>query len=77
MTSEEADTSGDYIHTGGWCVVHPDNSCEISLVECWEREDVNADQLGDWEVDEAGEGVEGAFVEKIRKTTQANILKNL
>lgn len=26
--------SGDFLHTGGWLAIHPDNSCEINLMEC-------------------------------------------
>ena len=30
--------SGDFIHTGGWCFVHDNNSCEVNLLECTEKE---------------------------------------
>lgn len=29
--------SGDFLHTGGWLAIHPDNSCEINLMECADR----------------------------------------
>lgn len=32
--------SGDFLHTGGWLAIHPDNSCEINLVECADRASV-------------------------------------
>ena len=31
--------SGEFIHTGGWAFVHDNNSCEINLLECVEKED--------------------------------------
>ena len=42
MTSSE---SGDFIHTGGWLFVHDNNSCEINLLECTEKEDFLWDNL--------------------------------
>lgn len=30
--------SGEFVHGGGWLFVHPDNSMEIDLVSCEERE---------------------------------------
>ena len=30
--------SGEFIHTGGWCFVHDNNSIEINLLECSEKE---------------------------------------
>ena len=37
--------SGEFIHTGGWCFVHDNNSCEINLLECCEKEDFLWDKL--------------------------------
>ena len=37
--------SGEFIHTGGWCFVHDNNSCEINLLECTEKEDFLWDNL--------------------------------
>ena len=33
------------MHTGGWCFVHDNNSCEINLLECTEKEDFVWDEL--------------------------------
>ena len=30
--------TGEFMHTGGWCFVHDNNSCEINLLECIEKE---------------------------------------
>ena len=30
--------SGDFIHTGGYAFVHCNNSCEVNLLECVEKE---------------------------------------
>ena len=37
--------SGEFIHTGGWLFVHDNNSIEINLLECSERETFNWDKL--------------------------------
>lgn len=75
--TEDNETSGDYIHTGGWAVIHPDNTCDINLFECFEKDEVNAEGIADFDLGEAGEGVQGQFVDKIRKAAHSTILKNL
>ena len=30
--------TGEFIHTGGYCFVHANNSCEINLLEAVEKE---------------------------------------
>ena len=37
--------SGEFIHTGGWLFVHDNNSVEINLLECSEREEFIWDSL--------------------------------
>ena len=37
--------SGEFIHTGGWLFVHDNNSCEINMLECVEKEDFLWDKL--------------------------------
>lgn len=37
--------SGDFMHLGGFLVIHPDNSCEINLMECIDRDQISADKL--------------------------------
>ena len=37
--------SGEFIHTGGWLFVHDNNSCEINMLECVEKEDFVWDRL--------------------------------
>ena len=42
---ETPSDSGEFIHTGGWCFVHDDNSVEINMLECTEKEDFAWDEL--------------------------------
>ena len=37
--------SGMFIHTGGWLFVHDNNSVEINLLECTEKEKFGFDHL--------------------------------
>ena len=37
--------SGEFIHTGGWLFVHDNNSIEINLLECVEKENFIWDKL--------------------------------
>jgi hypothetical protein len=37
--------SGEFIHTGGWLFVHDNNSIEVNLLECCERETFVWDKL--------------------------------
>ena len=37
--------SGEFIHTGGWLFVHDNNSIEVNLLECVERENFVWDKL--------------------------------
>ena len=37
--------SGLFIHTGGWLFVHDNNSIEVNLLECAEKEDFNFEKL--------------------------------
>ena len=37
--------SGLFIHTGGWLFVHDNNSIEVNLLECTEKENFNFEKL--------------------------------
>ena len=42
FTSSE---NGDFVHTGGWLFVHDNNSIEVNLLECAEKENFLWDKL--------------------------------
>lgn len=73
MTEDNDDTSGEYIHTGGWAVIHPDNTCTIDLFDAFEKSEVNAETLLDHELEAPSEDLAGKFVEKIRRNSQTQI----
>jgi len=37
--------SGNFVHTGGWLFVHDNNSIEVNLLECIEKESFNFEKL--------------------------------
>ena len=37
--------SGEFMHTGGWLFVHDNNSIEVNLLECTEKEELLWDKL--------------------------------
>jgi len=45
LNSPQEDFSGDMMHLGGFLVIHADNTCEINLVDCFERKDLAAEKL--------------------------------
>ena len=44
--------SGEFMHTGGWLFVHDNNSCEVNLLECTEKENFLFDKLDTCEENE-------------------------
>merc|ERR1712038_1026399 len=38
-------TDGLFMHTGGWLFVHDNNSIEVNLLECCEKEDFNFEKI--------------------------------
>ena len=64
--------SGEFIHTGGWLFVHDNNSCEINMLECVEKEDFIFDQL-----DNAVESETDSDAGNVGKTLQAKTVKLL
>ena len=43
MSTDAKGVSGNYLHLGGWVLVNPDNSCEINLLDCFEKKEVRPD----------------------------------
>ena len=65
--------TGDFIHTGGWLFVHDNNSVEINLLECEEKETFDWDSLdgcGDTETQSAAGRVAATLQTKTVKLLQ-------
>ena len=65
-------SDGKFLHTGGWLFVHENNSIDISLLECQERDEFNFDLL------KAPEGMEtDSAAGKVAAQLQEKTVKNL
>ena len=60
-------TSGDLLHLGGWAIIHAylieliirDNTCEINLLDAFEKKDVHVDQFDSVAVPKTDETLAG------------------
>lgn len=77
MDKENPNFSGDLLHTGGWLMINPDNTCEINLMDCVDRKEVQPDRLDKGEMEPVEDGVVGQYVQKIRNTTQKSFQKSV
>jgi hypothetical protein len=73
LNGEAKGTTGNLIHTGGWAVVHPDNSCTIDLFDAFEKSEVNSDTLLDHVLAPPSEDLTGKYIDKIRRKAQSSI----
>ena len=65
--------NGEFIHTGGWLFVHDNNSIEVNLLECTERENFiweKLDQSQETETESAAGRVAAALQHKTVKLLQ-------
>lgn len=75
LTEELKGSSGEYIHAGGFAVIHPDNSVEVSLVEAFEKKEVDLGLVGDAPQQEVPDTITGRYVEKIRSQAKKDFLR--
>ena len=45
LNNPQENFSGDVMHLGGFLVVHADNTCEINLMDCFDRKEMAIDKL--------------------------------
>lgn len=62
------------MHTGGWVIVHADNSCEINLMDIVERKDVKPELLDKYEGKDP-DSVASKYAARVRKTTARSFAK--
>lgn len=76
LTQEVPGISGDFLHTGGWLIVHSDNSCEINVMDIFEKKDLRPDQMFKTEVKE-GNDLAGKYLAAMRKNANKRWEKKL
>ena len=69
--------SGQLLHNGAFVVVHPDNSCEINMVDAFNKEDLKGDQLGLWDFPEEDDAQQAMFIKRIRSKTKRSFVKRV
>ena len=69
--------SGELFHSGAFITVHPDNSCEIALMEAFEKSELRVDQLGAWDMPDEENEQAVKFVNRIREKTKNTFAKKL
>ena len=74
--SEIKGFSGELVHLGGWLVIHPDNTCDINLMDAVDKKDMMLDKIGKTELAKDSDSAAMKYIERIRNTTQRTFLKN-
>ena len=77
MEKEIEGFSGDFMHLGGWLVIHPDNSCEINIMDIVERKHIETDKLDKGEQEPTVEGIGTLYVNKIKSSSFKSFLKQM
>lgn len=75
LTEEVKGFSGTIMHTGGWAVIHPDNTCEINLMEAFEKDEINIGNIEKADPIKADNSVADKYAEKMRASTKKIFLK--
>lgn len=68
LTRDVPGVSGDFMHTGGWVIIHADNSCEINLMDIVDRKDVKPELLDKYEGKDP-DSVASKYASRVRKST--------
>ncbi len=69
LEEDVANFSGDILHLGGWLTVHPDNTCEIALMDYVEKKEFKLDEVGEISRDEESDGLASVYINRIRNAT--------
>ena len=67
-------SDGKFMHTGGWLFVHENNSIDISLIECQERDNFDFEQLKT-PVGMESDSAAGKIAAQLQEKTVKNLLR--
>ena len=76
LTEDRKDTTGEFVHSGGFAVIHPNNTVEINLMECFDKKDIEAAKVSNAEFKET-DSPTGKYVERIRSNAKKDYLRYL
>lgn len=77
LNKEVPGFSGKLFHNGAFVAVHPDNSCEINMIDGFKKEDLKGEQLGLWDFAEEDDDKQAKFIKRIRTKTKNTFAKRL
>ena len=77
MLAEVEGFTGEIFHNGAFVAIHPDNSCEINLMDSFEKSELKPEQLGAWEVEDDQDDKGLKFVKLIRAKAKSFYSKKL
>ncbi len=77
LTEDRKDTTGEFVHSGGFAVIHPNNTVDINLVECFDKNEVTASKISESEFKEGPETATSKYVERIRNSAKKDYLRHL
>ena len=67
LVEERKDTTGEYVHSGGFAVIHPNNTVDINLIEAFDKKDVQFNKVAESEATGNANSASGKYVEQIKK----------
>lgn len=72
LSNSTNEFSGDFIHSGGWLIIHGDNSCEINLMDCFEKKEIWGDLISQKDFDL---GLDNIYIGKIQTRAYNSFIK--
>ena len=71
LSEELKDLTGEFVHAGGFAVIHPNNTLDINLIECFDKKEIELNKVADSDVGEANTETE-RYIQKIRREARRN-----
>ena len=50
LSEEVKELTGDFVHAGGFAVIHPNNTLDINLIECFDKKEIELGKVADSDV---------------------------
>ena len=67
LTEERKDTSGEFAHAGGFAVIHPNNTVDISLFEAFDKNELQFAKVSEADASGNANSPTGKYVEQIKR----------
>ena len=71
LTEDSQDSTGEFVHAGGFAVIHPNNTLDINLMECFDKKEIELSKVAESDAGEANSETE-KYVQKIRREARRN-----